>query len=303
MKSETVPATWLYYKIFLGANLGKTDHVITGALREVARLEQVTRWFYLRYTDEGGPHIRLRLQSDGDVTALRGAVEPILARALIELPTVPPGPYRPTIMPPLSPEAARPANSDGSHSLRLELNEYERDIESFGEQGITIAEELFFNSSEVSLRVLTDERDQCYSRKTLAPLLMKAIGDHFLPGSGPSFWNSYTAYWLGSPVPGGDDWRLRFHTKAEELRAQGVSVLPPHDQLPGEAIPPLSEWRRATEAAASAFRTVGDQPARLPSDLAFHFLHSMNNRLGLMPIEEAYFAALIAESPVVACIS
>jgi Lantibiotic biosynthesis dehydratase C-term len=283
---------WLFYKIYTGAAAGKMDHLVTGALREIAGNRDVTRWFFLRYTDEGGAHLRLRLQTAGDVVPLRQAIEPILANALAELPLLPPTPYRSTILPPSASASDVPAAGNLA-GVRVEVDQYEPDIDSFGEEGVGLAEVLFHASSEVAVRVLADERGQRYSRKTIAPILMKAVGDAFMPGVGKPLWTDYATYWLALP---GDEWRSRFLAKAEELRALGIPVLTPDERLPPEALAVVRAWRAATVAVAEAFRTAGDQPSRRPYELAFHFLHSMSNRLGLMPIEEAYFATLLGES-------
>jgi thiopeptide-type bacteriocin biosynthesis protein len=294
--SDTNDSHWLYYKIYAGALAGKMDHLITGALQQISRIEELIRWFFLHYTDEGGVHLRLRLQTAGEVAILRRAVDPILNKALAELPALPPTPYRPTILLPALSSAAYTPKPDRFDGIRVELGRYEPDVESFGERGVALAEDLFYASSKAALHILADEREQRYSRKTVAPLLMKAIGDAFMPGAGRTIWTDYATYWLDWSPQFGDEWRPRFVAKANELRMQGVSVLAPDEQLPREAIQLVCAWRSSTAAAANAFRTVGDQPARRSYDLMFHFLHSMNNRLGLMPIEESYFATLIAES-------
>ncbi len=283
---------WLFYRIYTGAAAGKMDHLITGALREIAGNRDVSRWFFLRYTDEGGAHLRLRLQAAGDLATLRQAVEPLLADALAEIPLLPPTSYRPTILPPSAGAAGVPAAGPLA-GVRVELDRYEPDVDSFGEEGVGLAEVLFHASSEVAVRVLADEREQRYSRKTIAPVLMQAVGDAFMPGVGRPLWTDYAAYWLALP---GDEWRSRFLAKAAELRALGIPVLTPDERLPPEALAVVRAWRAATAAVAEAFRTVGDQPPRRPYELAFHFLHSMSNRLGLMPLEEAYLATLLGES-------
>jgi hypothetical protein len=283
---------WLFYRIYTGAAAGKMDHLVTGAFREIAGNRDVTRWFFLRYTDEGGAHLRLRLQTAGDVATLRRAAEPLLADALAELPLLLPAPYRPTILPPSASAADVPAAGPPA-GVRVELDRYEPDIDSFGEEGVGLAEVLFHASSEVAVRVLADEREQKYSRKTIAPILMQAVGDAFMPAVGRPLWTDYATYWLALP---GDEWRSRFLAKAGEMRALGIPVLTPDERLPAEALAVVRAWRAATAAVAEAFRTAGDQPSRRPFELAFHFLHSMNNRLGLMPIEEAYFATLLGEN-------
>jgi thiopeptide-type bacteriocin biosynthesis protein len=289
---------WLYYKIYPGAAAGKLDHLITGPLQQIARLDGIIRWFFLRYTDEGGPHVRLRLKTEADVASLHGVVDPILKRALAELPLLPPSSYRPVILPPLPSNGPAANPSDRYPAPHIARATYEPDIETFGEEGVEIAETLFCASSDAVVRILNEEREHKFSRKTAVPLFMAAIADAFMPEAEPSIWRNYASYWLdGSEArASAQQWTQRFVAKATELRAQGVPVLAPDHLLsPGAALA-VQTWRAASAVAADGFGTVADSPPRRPYELMFHFVHLMNNRLGLMPIEEAYFATLIAES-------
>lgn len=286
---EKTDKRWIYYKIYPGDE-ARTDYLVTGALAEISRLSDARQWFFLHYTDEAGPHLRLRVQAYRDPGQLRERVRQVLERALARLPTLPPTSYRPTIRlapGPIVPELA-------PRSAHLELERYQPDVESFGERGVLIAEHLACASSEAAVRVLTDEYQQRYSRKTLVPLLMHATGAAFVPDAGSSLWRDYASYWLAYAPDLEAEWLPRFTAKADQLRAEGVCVVEPDAETAGEAIEVLTAWRAAVSSAAEAFCSVDDDPPRSPRELTFHFLHLMNNRLGLMPIEEAYFATLIA---------
>lgn len=284
---------WLYYKIYAGSAAGKIDYLLTGSVPQIACNDDVTSWFFLHHTDEGGPHLRLRLRTAA-MDRVRLVVEPALNDALADLPMLPPNPYRPTILPPsLPPADGQPARFNG---VRVELEHYEPDADSFGERGVRIAEDLFCVSSDVALQIIIDEQDHKYSRKTLAPLLMQATADAFVPDLGRQIWTDYASYWLEWNPELRDQWLSRFVAKAAELRARAVPVLAADEQLPAEALEPLRAWRAATAAAATAFAAVDDWPARPSEDLTFRFCHAMNNRLGLNPIEEAYLATLIVEN-------
>jgi thiopeptide-type bacteriocin biosynthesis protein len=286
---EETDKRWIYYKIYPGDE-ARTDYLVTGALAEISRLPDARQWFFVHYTDEAGPHLRLRVQAHRDPGQLQERIRHVLEQALARLPTLPPTSYRPTITPTSGPVVAEPA----ARSAHLELERYQPDVESFGERGVLIAEHLSCASSEAAVRVLTDEYQQHYSRKTLVPLLMHATGTAFVPDADSSLWRDYASYWLAYAADHEVEWLPRFTAKADKLRADGVCVVEPDSETPGEAVEVLTAWRAAVASAAEAFRFVDDDPPRSPQDLAFHFLHLMNNRLGIMPIEEAYFATLIA---------
>ena len=289
-------STWLYYKIYLGSSASETESFTLAVLQRISNLAAIERWHFLHYTDTGGAHVRLRLQTAGDVSGLQRAVDSILGEVLAERPALPPSPYRPMILPSAAARHVHALIPGQVPSARVELERYEPDIEAFGHAGVTLAEELFWSSSKTALRILMDERERRYSRKTVAPRLMKSVGDAFVGGADPTVWSAYATYWLDCSPRRGGGWRPRFAAKGRELGAQGVSVLVRDEDLPRPAADIVDAWQRSVAAAAAAFRTVGDEPAPRPVDLAFHFIHLMNNRLGLTPLEEAYLATLIAAS-------
>jgi thiopeptide-type bacteriocin biosynthesis protein len=295
---------WLYYKIYIGSVSGGIDYIITQAFRNISLCDKITRWHFLRYTDHGGGHVRLRLETNGDPTALRPLTDPIIRQVLLDLPTLPPSHYRPTIMRSKQPTLPTQSSSDVKGAIRVEIDQYVPDTETFGEEGITIAEDLFHSSSTVAMRVLTDEHDAKYSRKTIIPIFMKAVGDSFAPGGGQQFWDSYAFYWSdyitqafnGNHQPTRDHWHTRFALKAQELKRQHIAIITPDCELHPDALSSIKAWRDAVSRAERAFHSLTDSGRCSSYDLAFQFLHSMNNRLGLMPMEEAYFASLISQT-------
>jgi hypothetical protein len=111
--------------------------------------------------------------------------------------------------------------------------------------------------------------------------------------AGDAFWPDYARYWLDRVEADATAWMARFAEKSAALARAGVPVVGELDALPGPAAACVAEWRDALAHGAGALAALGQcSPAR-QRDLAFHFMHLMNNRLGLQPIEEAYFAALV----------
>jgi thiopeptide-type bacteriocin biosynthesis protein len=282
---------WIYYKIYPGAAANKMDQLVIRILNRLKHRPDVRRWFFLHYTDDIGPHVRLRAQVPNDSEETCRAVEAIAESALDELATMPPSSYRPVITPQASPieaERSRPTSIRG-----VVPENYEPDVETFGPEGVVPAEDLFSSSSVTALQILTHEYRGEYSRKTLVPLVMHAVADAFVPDATGTIWADYAAYWLGWHPQLRDEWLPRFEAKASRLRAQGVAVLTAVTELPPQAVDVLDQWRTATTVAAAQFRSLADRVPQDRRDLTFHFMHTMNNRLGLMPIEEAYYATLI----------
>jgi thiopeptide-type bacteriocin biosynthesis protein len=286
---RTHDSSWLYHKIYVGHVAGGLEYLITETLPKIYGREDIERWFFLRYFDHWGPHLRLRLKPLGCSSDLRRALNPIINEALGNLPRVPPPFYRSVIS-----RQALETLPRGSVIRAIET-EYEPEVAKFGAQGISVAERLFQLSSEIAAATLIDERADGCSRKPLVPIFMEAVRDAFVPTAGLSFWADYSKYWLKVGGESLDEWRPRFAAKARELMTRGVPVLMPEAALPQKARGAVHTWRTGLSQSVSEFDAL-QEPKRPGSlALAFNFIHLMNNRLGIMPIEEAYFSALLKE--------
>jgi thiopeptide-type bacteriocin biosynthesis protein len=285
-------ANWAYFKLYPGEEFSALETLITDVFPRVVRRAEVDRWFYIRYIDAGGLHIRLRLRGSwDDAEAFRQALGSVLQKGLDDLPHLPHFAYRPAIS---TPAVNGPPRATGER--RLVIATYEPEVAKFGERGIPIAEELFQVSSALAMETLVAERAGTCYRKTLTPLFMQSVLDAFSPST-PTvpYWQRYSTYWLaGAPVDAAT-WMERFRLKAEELCSRGIEVLPPLTALPPVSVALLVEWREALSRAALEYERLED--ARPPGDdLAFQFIHLMNNRLGVGPLEESYFAALLSRT-------
>jgi thiopeptide-type bacteriocin biosynthesis protein len=296
MDDEPSAPEWLYYKIYVGIGLARMEHLITRTVPAVVERDAVNRWFFLRYHDDKGPHLRLRLRTrPGASPSVRRGVDHLLHEAIVTFPTLPPSPYRPTILwPPAG--VVRPPST--TRSCWIEMDRYEPETDRYGAEGVAVAERLFQASSETAVCVMIDEQEGLYSRKTMIPILMQRTVEALAARDDESaFWEKYARYWLGGAAMAAE-WIPRFLAKGRELVTLGVPVLPPVARLPARAREHVCTWARALEEAADAFRGVRDEPRRSGADLAFHFTHLMNNRLGVLPIEESYFATLIHQCSV-----
>jgi thiopeptide-type bacteriocin biosynthesis protein len=283
---------WVYFKLYVGQAVDKLDHMIVDVCPALARAPEVARWFYLRYVDEGGVHLRVRAQAaPGRVDALRPVVAKICDDALGRVPQYPPAYHRPMALP--DGAAALDFLSLPNVKVRLDMDTYEPELDKFGgAAGMPLAEALFQASSEAAWAILRDERAGKYSRKTLAPCLMESVRAAFAVDERAQFWRDYSLFWLGGASAAADDWRDRFSDKAQKLRASGVPVMAPEPALPVEARAIVAEWRAQLGRTAAAYQQLGDaQPQR--QTLSANFIHLMNNRLGLVGLEEAYLGALL----------
>ncbi|MGW7133419.1 thiopeptide-type bacteriocin biosynthesis protein [Streptomyces bobili] len=280
--------SWVYDRIYVGAVAGGMEHLIHRLAPWMRQQPDVSRWFFLRYADEGGPHLRLRMKAAGAPEELRAKIDPIIAEVLAELPGVPPPLYRPAL-------AGAPGGRLTLSVIRSVPSQYLPEVGKYGTHGIEVAEELFQHSSEAAADVMADERDGTYSRKTVVPCLMQCVTDAFVPTLGPHFWQRYSAFWLEAPQVPAADLRSRFAAKAAELREQGIPVVADDAGLPERAASVVRTWRRHVTRAAENYRTVTDNPR--PSDIALasNFTHLTNNRLGIGLLEEAYYASLMFE--------
>ena len=287
-------AEWIYLKLYLGQAVNKFDVLILETIPKILALERFERWFFLRYIDEKGLHLRLRFKVPARrVARLTPSIRALCEVGLEEMLRVASAAYRPMVLPPGF-DAQRSPSADAT--VRIVADTYEPELEKFGGlRGMPIAEEVFENSSRVALDILGDEARAQYSRKTIAPCLMDVVRDEFVPAEDAQrFWRNYSVYWLGGETMAAEDWRTRFFEKGTQLNERQIPVVWPAD-LPARATSLTEQWRQHLRRAARAFARLEDLGAATPDTLAFHFIHLMNNRLGLVSLEEAYLAALLEQ--------
>lgn len=236
----------------------------------------VERWFFVRYLDEDGPHVRLRLEGERETLARH--VEPRVAALVSET------------------EAVR----------EVRCVPYEPEIDRYGGPEATLlAERWFHASSDAALRLLAGldpaDRPARLGRGLLAFLTLLHA---FLPQrrDAAARADEYARRYLVARVP--DEASRRgwnrafaegFERQAERLGALVGTVW---DVLDGGGEPPeeIVTFRRATillrdrlAELAEAGRLAASTPLRIvPS-----YLHLMSNRLGVSIPEEMYLATLV----------
>jgi thiopeptide-type bacteriocin biosynthesis protein len=301
------PADWIYFKLYLGEAAIKVDSLIVDLARALVAFDRFERWFFLRYIDKGGAHLRVRVQArPGELAETTGAIRQICARSLEKLPTLPVRGHRPMVVPlgaNMSEPNGPPLEGGRRASVRVESEVYEPELDKFGGvEGMAVAEDNFDASSRIAWQLLAAEVEGKASRKTVVPCFMAEAIAAFPPAVGlREFWREVALRWLGGDTPAAREWRDRFLEKGQQLRAEGVSVLAREDQLSPVEAEAVSAWRTALRKAAEGYARVRDRGNATNDVLAFNLNHLMSNRLGLTALEEAYMATLVeqqlAETP------
>lgn len=283
---------WWFSCLYTGG-MHTADQVIVGVLPPLladARRAGATRWFYIRYFDDRGAHIRLRVF--GPTACLNRLVrlademgqhiETIVARssgANVELVE---GAY-----------AALSSASDAQIGIYPAVYEPET-LKYGGIEAMEFAEQLFEFSSELALWGV-QHYDKGEQRDSLATLLLADTAGALLLGNGTNswtqrkalgwnrFWSTHTRWWSGADYDGG---RLRTQLRQRAALDREEMFERMRDTADN---PEVEVWRRRWVGAVEEYLTSVEvlNLNRTPQHLAFHHNHMLMNRLGYMPREEA----------------
>jgi thiopeptide-type bacteriocin biosynthesis protein len=294
---KSAHSNWLYYRAYPRGGAHGMELLLAVTVRELLACGGFDRWFFLRYLDDDGLHLRLRFRAaDGDADRLALAFTPILHAGLTATSSAAPIGYRP---------AVRPARADlgmlrggqrvEDQPLRLLRGAYEPDVENFGEQELEHAEQLFDASSRAVLAIVAEERASRVDRKALVPTMMCAVASALGPFAlQREFWNGYARYWFHRIGTSEGAWRRRFAAKAARLEANGVSLFP---EVSAAVAAGVQDYAAALKAHGKELALMCATLPQRPRELAYHLIHLHNNRMGLLPLEEAYFATLLGATP------
>jgi thiopeptide-type bacteriocin biosynthesis protein len=287
-----VPDDWLYFKIY-PREFRQMDQVIEQivhpAIYGARDKSGLDRWHFLRYADQRGWHIRLRLRGTRQFHEewsrnIRALVDAVLPQ-LEERPRVP-----------------RLISSTASFDTHIaepgcELGTYEPEYEKYGGTlGVAIAEELFEASSETAVKALLTIQDSS-SRFLLYLALTRSLVEHFhqTPEEQQRFLEYYLWYWSGQDRPGSSQARRKLRDAARQRRlfiTRQLAGLTDHAAISSL----VQQQRSALTRTLNALHLAEDEITETPARLSFDYLHMNNNRLGVLPSEEAYLAALLLES-------
>ncbi len=264
MYSQTA---WRYLKAYGPFDGGWIDPFVT-ALGARLRRPDVTAWFFLRYVDDGGVHVRVRARARGANTmlTLRDDIEDTLRVA---------------------------TNGAPQERRRVEEAPYEPETDAYGVETMATAEEVFVESSCIALAILGGASGNGRGKRRLALRMMESARVAFAGNAPDVFWQRYSDHWIA--MVEGDRAALRsaIAAKCEAVARAGGRVIVDDTQLSPDELHLLARWADACANAARAYDRSTEPVASNPSILAARFVHLMNNRLGISIIEEAHLAALL----------
>lgn len=292
------------------------DALLLDAIAPLVNSDQNSRplrWFFLRYWKQG-PHIRLRLfLEDSTAGAILSTAQTRISEYLVEHPS--------TNAPPdtrLKEILAAIANLDGLDQQQaqelvpdntLRLDHYEPEYDKYGgEIGVALAEDLFEQSSEITLDLLSLIRGKSAQRFGIGLTMMLSglrgagldeaeIADFLATYS--RFWSRYSSQLVKV------DWSLDFDERKRAFAPHVASVL--SDRVPAEypTAAALARWREVIRNATHSLESRADEilpkvtmagpNLTLPQRrqfVWFNYFHTHNNRFGVMPAQEAYVAYL-----------
>ncbi|HHO53645.1 MAG TPA: hypothetical protein ENK18_22935 [Deltaproteobacteria bacterium] len=268
-------------------------------------------WFFLRYW-MGGPHLRLRFALDPDgsggrLEAIQGQLEGYIERhpcPLLEQPTEPSRAAYASL-------AALEGLSDAEASASILQNcvqpmPYEPELAKYGgEAGVAIAEELFVVSSDISLEVIAATHRSARLGRGLEMMVAGILAAGHDEASCGAFLAEVSAFWSRYTS---ESQRRRWDA---QLQAQLASLVPRVERLfsrrsehTGGLDDPVLRWAQGIRVALA--RVDGDpevlsdvrvargpvERARRRDYLLLNYLHTHNNRLGIIPAYESYLAFL-----------
>jgi thiopeptide-type bacteriocin biosynthesis protein len=256
---------WLFYSLYPGTSeaLDATvGELVAPAVARAGRAAGIDRWFFLRYTDELGPHVRLRFRGAPDaVDRLEAALTPQLADGL-----------------------AGVASAAGGH-VGCHQDIYEPEYDKFGgPDGLAAAERAFEASSALGL-VCAARPALAISetRRTLGLWLMERTAtDHLERAAAEDLWRYAWWYWSGGEGAAAATRRQRAATNAA---ASDFTTDLAHDPGLTRA---LGRYLAAVSEALP-----GRRNPRARARQCFQHIHLTANRLGLAIADEAALGAAL----------
>lgn len=270
--AEEHATDWLYYRVHEGSTErldGLVDHVVRPAAERLWQSDPRGRWFFLRYLDASGLHLRLRLRAQEDV--LRDA-EHWLDRRLSDLfagrVDLPGAGWGGT--------ARTPVRRGAS------LHVYEPEFDKWdGPAGVALAEQVFQASSEFVLAEFA-RRAAPWSRLACATAVTARAVRLLPPAQRMAFLYNYTWYWCGQPTSSGAAALTAVRAAAYRAGRRLIEAAARVDPSPSDGY--------AVALDRALFRSGA---TRSPLHLLFHHVHLTNNRLGVTPREEAVIAEVL----------
>jgi len=289
MECEQVWVQFNLYTAGLPAMDTAVERVVRPSVAECARECMVSGWFFIRYLDETGPHLRLRYRVLA--TQMEQAIGLIEEFLVDRLPALHHAPAIETRR--LIPVKGLTRESPWAEEPRWELALYDPEITKYGgPSGMVFAEEIFEISSQLAVDAIALLVRNDLDRFELALQIMDREITQFTLNreDRDKFLLDYLSYWSGDSYRPESPFSPKLRETAARKRKLSKRILegPIHAAL-------QADLDRYVKAMGHVFLQVEPSGPIISSarELGFHFIHMMNNRLGVFPVEEAYLAALL----------
>jgi thiopeptide-type bacteriocin biosynthesis protein len=292
---ESLQQNWLYLKLYFGNAAERMEHGIIDLCKKLKAETIFKKWFYLRYFDESGIHLRVRVlpQDLGSENEARDIFDSICGDVIYCLHEYPKSNYIPMIQP-NNFDIENEIQNVGSNDVYAEFAEYEPELEKFGgDFGVSIAETHFHESSQLASAILDIESQDKGSRKTISPWLMTICYEVFNPTDAKAYWQHYSYFWLGGESHAANDWRERFFDKAESIAELNLHPCTNKENLTDSENEILDSWRNSLEGIKNSYLFAEGKHTAKSDVICFNFSHLLLNRIGITAMEEAYMATLM----------
>ncbi|MGE7949105.1 lantibiotic dehydratase C-terminal domain-containing protein [Lysinibacillus sp. NPDC093688] len=271
----------MYYCIYPGS-LEKLDvgveEIIIPAKDLAINCFGVEKWFFIRYMDAGGAHLRLRFHvKDIYLVEFCERMDEVLLKCLEQVERKQSYPLKRIV----------PNKQNIQRTVpRIEKDLYEPELKKyFNKRYLKLSEELFNYSSEIVCSICYQVNLENINRYEFGLMLMKRVFDAIELEQGPllAFLQNYLNYWSGS-----DKMTYQLINIATQKRDALEAILAQdlyvdyHEEIDQYVI----------KLKCILFEIYDEFGEGAFYHLLFHYTHMMNNRLGIWPIEEAYLSAL-----------
>lgn len=282
---------------------------ISSVLQRRRAAGEVDQAFYLRYW-KGGPHIRLRLRAAERIDETSRQVHAELAAYVSAHPSrlrLDPDQYQ-TGAGHLAGHEGVSAGTELVPDNTVRPEPYEPEYGKYGGPlGVEIAEQLFDSSTRLALGAVSLTRHHPERRLGIAfsSLLLATRAAGYGPQELMEFLRYYSGFWASyAPDEVRAAWPARLAEQRRALVATTATAL-----TGGPARGSLGAWSDAVSAAVAAVREKEEEVlgavsllgAAAPmnarrNSLLLNYVHTHNNRLGILPVEEAYLGFLAFEA-------
>lgn len=279
---------WIHFNIYTG-QLEKMDRVIETQLlplvNQLSKYIEVKKWFFIRYIDQNGPHLRFRVKvlkkdwkkaiefvndKKPSIISYIKNLSHVKTRRLIPLKRK--SPFMQTY-------------------VDVKLGLYDPEVKKYGGvEGMKYGESLFYISSKIVGEYISSINEQKIDRFELALVFMQEL----IEVAGLSlrdahqFMSRYLMYWSGNPAK--QNLASEFLAQASHKKEYVNQVL-----KNGESHVKNDYFHLYRDTFKELIELVDHSEViqQTKLNVLFHYLHMMNNRLGVWPIEEAYLSALL----------